>query len=574
MKHFAALYAALDATTRTNEKTAALADYFRAADAADAAWAVWFLTGNRPRQAVPAKKLHQWATDVAGLPLWLFEESYDAVGDLAETIALILPPPVASSDLPLHHWISERLLPLRTADEALQREQLLACWAELGTVERFVFNKLITGGFRVGVSALLVQRALAQVSGVDARVIAHRMAGDWAPTAENYSRLVSPDSGGFDLSQPYPFFLAHPVEGEPARLGDIGDWQAEWKWDGIRGQLVKRAGQVFLWSRGEELITAQFPEIVAAASAATLPDCVLDGEVLAARDGRVLPFSALQKRLGRNHPGRKILAGTPAIFLAYDLLELAGEDWRSRPLHQRRQDLHGLLYSLPLSDPRQVVLQLSDIVRAPSWETLAQARQQSRARGTEGLMLKRRESAYGVGRTRGDWWKWKVDALTIDCVLMYAQRGHGKRASLYTDYTFGVWSSQAAPAAAAGGDGQVDGNAEANSSIGADSSGKMAGEPRQLVTFAKAYSGLSDSEIAEVDAFIRRNTVEKFGPVRTVRPGLVFELAFEGIQRSARHKSGVAVRFPRMARIRRDKKIEEADSLDTILHMLDTMSKP
>jgi DNA ligase 1 len=562
MRRFAALYTALDSSTRTNDKIAALVEYFRAAQPEDAAWAVWFLTGNRPRQAVPAKKLHQWAADAANMPLWLFEESYDAVGDLAETIALILPPPETKSNLPLHHWIDKRLLPLRTLDEVGQREVLMGYWRELDRGERFVFNKLITGGFRVGVSALLVQRALSQVSGIDAKVIAHRMAGDWAPTVDNYAMLISADTGSFDVSKPYPFFLAHPISGSPEALGPVSEWQAEWKWDGIRGQLIKREGKSFLWSRGEELISEQFPEIIAAAL--PLVDCVLDGEVLPAKDGKVLSFNALQKRLGRKNPGKKVLADTPAIFVAYDLLEVAGEDWRQRPLHERRTKLHELLYSIPHHDHGDVVLQLSDIVRAPSWATLALAREQSRERGTEGLMLKRRDSAYGVGRAAGksggDWWKWKIDPYTVDCVLMYAQRGHGKRASLYTDYTFGVWSRE--PDSGSGG----------NSSAGAVPEAKMAGEPRQLVTFAKAYSGLSDEEIAEVDAFIRKNTLEKFGPVRTVKPELVFELAFEGIQRSNRHKSGVAVRFPRMARIRRDKKIEEADSLETILRMLDNIA--
>ena len=553
MRHFARLYAALDASTRTNDKVAALAAYFRESAAADACWAVYFLTGNRPRQAIPAKKLHEWAAEAASLPMWLFAESYDAVGDLAETIALILPPPLQASDLPLHVWIADRVLALRQLDESQQRDALVTYWQELESGERFVFNKLITGAFRVGVSALLVMRALSQVSGLDAKVIAHRMAGDWQPTAENFQQLLSMEDGSFDLSRPYPFFLAHPVDGDAATLGntlgEVSQWQAEWKWDGIRGQLVRRGGAVFLWSRGEELISDQFPEIVAASAA--LPDCVLDGEVLPAKAGKILPFNALQKRLGRKNPGRKIMADTPAIFLAYDLLELDGEDWRARPLHERRAKLHELIYSIPLGEQRETVLQLSDMVRAPSWATLALAREQSRTRGTEGLMLKRRDSPYGVGRavgkSGGDWLKWKIEALTVDCVLMYAQRGHGKRASLYTDYTFGIW----------------------NSSSGAACSPEMAGEPRQLVTFAKAYSGLSNEEIAQVDAFVRKNTLEKFGPVRTVKPEWVFELAFEGIQRSKRHKSGVAVRFPRMVRIRRDKKIDDADSLDTILQMLD-----
>ncbi len=542
MKHFAQLYGSLDNSTRTNDKVAALVKYFRAAPPEDACWAVYFLTGNRPRQAVPARKLHEYAAEAAGLPLWLFAESYDAVGDVAETIALILPPPQRASELPLHQWITERLTPLRKLDETEQKAALLAYWQELDQRQRFVFNKLITGGFRVGVSSLLVIRALAEVSGVDAKVIAHRLAGDWQPTAENFATLISTATGSFDISKPYPFFLAHPIVAAPEsfeqELGPRSDWQAEWKWDGIRGQLVKREGQVFLWSRGEELVSAQFPELIAAA--APLADCVLDGEILPMKSGQVLPFTALQKRLGRKHPGKKILVDTPVVFVAYDLLEVAGEDWRHHRLHERRARLHALIYSIA----DNTVLQLSDIVRAPSWATLAIAREESRQRGTEGLMLKRRDSAYGVGRASGqsggDWWKWKIAPMTVDAVLVYAQRGHGKRASLYTDYTFAIW--------------------------------KQDGDKRELAPFAKAYTGLSNEEIAIVDAFIRKNTLEKFGPVRTVKAELVFELGFEGIQRSARHKSGVAVRFPRILRMRTDKKIEEADSLETILSLLDRIA--
>jgi DNA ligase 1 len=539
MKRFAQLYAALDSSTRTRDKTRALVDYFSQAEAADAAWAVWFLTGNRPKAAVKSTHLHAWAAEAAALPDWLFAESYDAVGDLAETIALILPPSDETSDASLTEWVESRLLPLRGQPEDAQRAALLACWNSLGGTERFVFNKLITGGFRVGVSSLLVIRALAEVSGVDAKIIAHRLTGNWTPSPEAYRRLVSQAETAFDAAQPYPFFLAHPLEGDPAQLGDCGDWQAEWKWDGIRGQLVKRAGQVNLWSRGEELISAQFPEILVAAEA--LPGGVYDGEILAVSrsgaDEKVRPFADLQKRLGRKNPGKKVLADTPVIFLAYDLLELQGEDWRPRPLHERRARLHRAIYSLVIDPAGPRVLQLSDLVRAPSWETLALAREESRTRGTEGLMLKRRDGPYGVGRTRGEWWKWKIEPWTLDCVLVYAQRGHGKRASLYTDYTFAIWRDAA------------DGT-------------------RELVPFAKAYSGLSDAEIAEVDAFIRKNTLEKFGPVRTVKPELVFELAFEGIQRSARHKSGIAVRFPRMVRPRPDKKAHEADTLADILRLM------
>jgi DNA ligase-1 len=527
LKRFAQLYAAIDATTATNAKTDALVDYFASAPPEDAAWAAWFLTGHRPRQAVKTRNLHAWAAEAAGIPLWLFEESYDAVGDLAETIALVLPDPGASDDTPLHTWIEERLLPLRELGEAEQRARLTGYWASLDGTERFVLNKLITGAFRVGVSQLLVVRAIARRFELDPKVVAHRLAGEWSPAPETWRRIVDRAETQAHAAHPYPFFLAHPLEGDPARLGERAEWLAEWKWDGIRAQLLRRREATALWSRGDEPIAGQFPEIMA--DAQKLPECVLDGEILAWKDGRVMPFAALQKRLGRKNPGPKVMADSPVVFLAFDLLEADGEDWRPRPLAERRARLADLLLSIPGGSRFEV----SSQVRAPTWETLAAARAQSRAMGTEGLMLKRIASPYGVGRTRGDWWKWKVEPYTLDAVLVYAQKGSGKRASLYTDYTFAIWK---------------------------------AGE---LVPFAKAYSGLTDEEIREVDAFIRRNTLERFGPVRTVKPELVFELGFEGLQLSKRHKSGIAVRFPRMLRMRKDKAASEANTVEDALELLE-----
>jgi DNA ligase 1 len=520
VKRFAELYAEIDSTTATSAKTAALVRYFAEAAPRDAAWAAWFLTGHRPRQAVKTRNLHTWAAEEAGLPLWLFEESYDAVGDLAETIALVLPEPSAQDETPLHQWIEERILPLRELGEAEQRARLTDYWASLRGTERFVFNKLITGGFRVGVSALLVIRAISQAFGVDTKVIAHRLTGDWWPTAQLWRDLITGASIETDRSNPYPFFLAHPLEAPPETLGPREQWLAEWKWDGIRAQLIRRGEVTALWSRGDEPIAGQFPEIMA--DAQKLPHCVLDGEVLAWTDGRVMPFAALQKRLGRKSPGKKVMAESPVILLCFDLLELDGLDWRERPLAERRAKLADVILSIPGGSR----FEMSSQVRAPTWETLAEARAQSRSLGTEGLMLKRLDSAYGVGRPRGAWWKWKIEPYTLDAVLIYAQKGNGKRASLYTDYTFGIWKGD------------------------------------ELVPFAKAYSGLTDEEIREVDAFIRRNTLERFGPVRTVRPELVFELGFEGIQRSPRHKSGIAVRFPRMLRMRKDKAISQANTLE------------
>ena len=520
MKKFAELFEAIDSSTSTKAKTAAMAEYFATAEAKDAAWAAYFLTGHRPRQAVPSRRLHAWAAECAGLPLWLFEESYDAVGDLAETIALVLPPPKTSTDDPLHVWIEDRLLPLRELGEVEQRARLEDYWNALEGTQRFVFNKLITGNFRVGVSALLVVRAIAQAFAIDPKAIAHQLTGEWSPNEETWRAIVSGQGAGLERANPYPFFLAHPLEAAPETLGERGEWLAEWKWDGIRAQLIKRGGVTALWSRGDEPIGGQFPEIMA--DATKLPACVLDGEILAWKDGRVMPFAALQKRLGRKNPGKKVMEDSPVIFLAFDLLEVDGEDWRNRPLHQRRSKLADIVHAIPGGSR----FDTSSQVRAPSWETLALARAQSRELGTEGLMLKRLDSEYGVGRPRGVWWKWKIEPYTLDAVLIYAQKGHGKRASLYTDYTFGLWKGE------------------------------------ELVPFAKAYSGLTDEEIKEVDGFIRRNTLERFGPVRTVKPELVFELGFEGIQRSARHKSGIAVRFPRMLRMRKDKPIREANTVD------------
>jgi DNA ligase-1 len=526
MKAFANLFAAIDRTTATNEKVAALVEYFRSASPTDAAWAVHFLSGRRPKRLVGSRKLAGWAAEEAGLPEWLFDESYEQVGDLAETITLVLPDNGGASELPLSSWV-KRLLRLRGEDDEVQREVMLRSWRELDRAERLVWNKLITGSFRIGASQRLVIRALAQVSGVDEEVIAHRLMGAWEPSAEFFERLIAPDTRDADRSRPYPFFLAHPLETEAAALGDPAEWIAEWKWDGIRAQLIRRSGRTYLWSRGEELLAGRFPEVEAAGT--LLPEgTVLDGELLPWVDGGPLPFAQLQRRIGRKNLGRKILDEVPAVLIAYDLLEQDSADLRSLPLSERRSRLAVLLKSVASSGR----LLLSPQVELSDWETLAGLRRTARDVGAEGIMLKRLSSAYGVGRRRGDGWKWKVDPLTVDAVLIYAQPGSGKRAGLFTDYTFGIWDGQ------------------------------------HLVPFAKAYSGLTDEEIRQVDRFVRRNTLEKFGPVRTVKPELVFELHFEGIQPSTRHKSGIAVRFPRMARWRTDKKAEEADTIERVRGLL------
>jgi len=587
MKRFARLFAELDATTSTNAKVEALQRYFEQAPARDAAWAVYFLSGGKPRQVVSMSTLAMLACEVAGIQPWLFDECYQAVGDLAETIAHILPLDGEPSDLGLAQWVEERLLPLRGLPEQEIAARVKSYWRELDAQERFLLTKLVGGGFRVGVSKLLVQRALAVHSGVDAKRVAQRMMGytdgKVLPSLERFEALVAKHDDNApspqDEGQPYPFFLAHQLDAPPevfaSKLGPVSDWQVEWKYDGIRGQIVKRAGKVWVWSRGEELVTERFPEIEALAR--TLPDgTVLDGEIMVWLDepvdmpgtliGRPAPFSLLQQRIGRKILSKKVLAQAPVTFMAYDLLEQDGRDIRSLPQGERRARLEQLLAGTSFK--------VSPIESHSTWLAFAAQREKSRERGVEGFMLKHLASAYGTGREkRGQspnspastlgsdpiflWWKWKIEPMTIDCVLVYAQAGHGRRASVYTDYTFAVWNRPPRD------------KHEADAVVDAiEKREPPRPDELQLVAFAKAYSGLTDEEFRQVDGIIRKTTIEKFGPVRSVRPSLVFELGFEGINRSSRHKSGIAVRFPRMLRIRFDKPLHEANTLQDLEALL------
>jgi DNA ligase 1 len=568
VKRFADLYDAIDRTTSTNAKVAALVAYLRDAAPADAAWALFFLTGRRLKRLIPSRELHAWTIELTRLPEWMVHEAYSAVGDFAETVALLLDgrvQPLRASDLvrvipesspvrlpfaegapPIHDedvdnlslatWIEQRILPLRDLDDEARRVKVLQWWSRLGRRELFLLNKLLTGEFRVGVSHTLVVRAVAQFASLPAAAVEHRLMGAWEPTPAGFASLIGPEGPEDDPSRPYPFCLASPLDAPVQTLGARAEWLVEWKWDGIRAQLIHRAGHVYLWSRGEELITERFPEIATAARA--LPQgTVLDGEVVAFRDGRPRPFADLQQRIGRLRQVTQLAADVPVAFLAYDLLEDGSRDIRDRPLSERRPRLEAVLagYAAPklvVSSARaeagRDVLRLSEALTGGSWEALAALRCESRARQVEGLMLKRWTSTYRPGRRRGDWWKWKIEPYTIDAVLIYAQPGSGRRASVFTDYTFGLWSEGV------------------------------------LVPVAKAYSGLSDEEIDELDRWVRRHTTERFGPVSAVEPVHVFELGFEAIARSTRHKSGIAVRFPRILRWRRDKRASEADTLDTL----------
>ena len=526
MKGFTALFNRLDQTTRTSRKVDALAEYFTQAPDDDKLWTIALLSGRRPRRGVTTTLLREWAAERAGLPLWLFEESYAVVGDLAETITLILPEPSQDSDESLSYWVAQTQA-LSALDEAGRKAQVLAAWDRLTRTERFVFNKLITGGFRMGVSQKLMTRALSRATGIEEAELAHRLMGDWTPARTSFEALILAPDPEADLSKPYPFYLAYQLEAPPESLGAPDEWAAELKWDGIRGQLVLRGGAHFLWSRGEELMTDRFPELAAAIDFVP-PGTVLDGEVLAWKDEAPMSFNALQKRIGRKQVPRRLLSEAPVVLRAYDLLEEDGQDIRARPFGERRARLEALLSDAPPESQ----LRLSPLLPFADWQNLAAIRDDARARMAEGVMLKRLASPYLSGRRKGDWWKWKVDPLSVDAVLVYAQSGSGRRANLFTDFTFAVFDGT------------------------------------ELVPFTKAYSGLTDAEFRKITAWVRRNTVQKFGPVRQVRPEHVFEIAFEGIQESPRHKSGIALRFPRMARWRHDKPVGEANTLDDLRGML------
>lgn len=528
MKQFAELFRDLDRTTKTNDKVELLKRYFTEAPHADRIWAIALFTGRRPPRAVRTTLMSQWAMEESGIPDWLFRESYHSVGDLAETISLLIQNPSAESvsTFSLNDWFLY-LKKLYPGSDEEKKDLITSAWRQLTTYEIFVFNKLLMGSFRIGVSQTLVLKAISLAARLEPAIVTHRVMGNWDPYSTTYDELINSDNEGDQTSRPYPFYLAYAIEGNAEDLGSMEDWFAEWKWDGIRSQIIVRNNEIYIWSRGEELITDKFPElktIILTIGNGT----VLDGELVCYKDGRPLPFNILQTRISRKNVTKKILTEAPAAFLAYDILEYNGKDIRNLPQSERRKLLEEIIPSPGIEDK----LLLSPLVKFNSWEELQNLHSRSREMAAEGFMIKRKEAPYLVGRKKGDWWKWKVDPLSVDAVLIYAQKGHGRRAELFTDYTFGVWEND------------------------------------KLIPFAKAYSGLTDAEIRQVDYFVKHNTIEKFGPVRTVRPELVFEIGFEGINASSRHKSGIAVRFPRILRWRKDKQPEDADSLEILRDIL------
>jgi DNA ligase-1 len=525
MKLFTELFSSLDQSNKTSDKLKALEVYFSKAKDIDKLWTLALFTYRKPKRAVTSKELRLWCIEIASIPEWLFEESYQTVGDLAETIALLLPLPEKKSEFSLAYWI-EFLKDLKALPEEEKKSNMISAWSILDKQERFIFNKIITGGFRVGVSQNLITQAIANVFEMEKSEVAHRLMGNWTPENTSFDKLILAKNFADDLSRPYPFYLAYPLEEGLESLGKIEDWQIEWKWDGIRGQIIQRAKEVFIWSRGEELVTEKFPELVEFSS--KLPDgTVLDGEIIGFQDGTPLPFSLLQTRIGRKTVNKKLLLDAPVGFICYDVLEFEGRDLRDHSMLERRQILEQIDKGIAASN-----FQISPFVEVQNWKEAAVLQKTSRSMLAEGFMLKKKTSSYEVGRKRGNWWKWKIEPFTIDGVVLYAQKGHGSRANLYSDYTVAVWENE------------------------------------KLVPFAKAYSGLTGAEMKEVDQYVKKNTLERFGPVRTVKPGLVFEIAFEGIQESPRHKSGIALRFPRIQRWRKDKPIEEANTLNDLKALL------
>ncbi|SDE48284.1 ATP-dependent DNA ligase [Cellulophaga baltica] len=537
MKNFASLIKTLDSTTKTNTKVTALAEYFAKASDTDKVWTIAILSHRRPPRPVNTTLLRQWASELSNIPSWLFEESYHIVGDLAETIALVIPSNPLQTDKSLTEFLEE-MIHLKKKPEEEKKEYLYNNWKALDYYERFVFTKLITGGFRIGVSQKLMTKALSKATEINEDILAYKLMGNWDPKTITFQELILEENENDYLSKPYPFYLAYAIENEVHDLGDVQEWSAEHKWDGIRSQTIFRNDELFVWSRGEELVTDKYPELEKLVG--IIPNgTVIDAEILPYANNIIGTFNDLQTRIGRKTVSKALLKKTPVILKAYDILEWEGNDIRHLPFIERRELLEKLFQTISVIE--NLPFQISETIHFNSWEEVAKERERAREMHSEGLMLKRKDSHYLVGRKKGDWWKWKVDPLTIDAVLTYAMRGHGRRSNLFTDYTFALWTT----------------NEEGQ---------------KELVTFAKAYSGLTDAEFRKVDAWIKKNTLERFGPVRSVTPHHVFEIAFEGIALSKRHKSGIATRFPRIIRWRHDKKIEDANTIEDLKSLISSTS--
>ena len=541
----------LEQCNSTKKKINLISVFIKDIDPRDGSWILLLLMSSRQKRVITGRRLKDILQASFRMPSWLIDDCFAQVGDSAETISLLWPQlkseltdaNIECSEVynklfnepkeskPLHWWMETLLPAIKDATETTQNRLILKLWSDIADQDHYLTNKLITGGFRNGVSKGLVVKSIAKAYKLDESTVLERLMKPIEINNIWFQELTHPvsinrtDRGAI----PYPFYLASPVEIEKIKETPPADWRLEYKWDGIRGQLIKRDTGAYLWSRGEELVNHVFPEIIEMAE--NLPDgTVLDGEILCwQKDVRKpMAFASLQRRLGRKTVNKKLLKECPTVFLAYDILEHKSIDIRAYNLRDRLKLLESV--QLNYNHPCLVIDNEKEFAE---WEELIQLRDRARLEGAEGLMIKKISSHYLSGRKRGYWWKYKHDPMTLDAVLIYAQAGTGKRANLFTDYTFALWD-----------------NSNKNS------------KDRKLVTFAKAYSGLNNSELMELDKWIRTHTIERYGPTRVVEQKQIFEIAFEGVMESKRHKCGLAVRFPRIHRWRIDKPVMEADCIE------------
>ena len=539
LNKFSKLFEDLDSNNSSNKKVNSLTKYFKLNNNLNNILTIYLLIGKKNKRFISGKSLREYYANIYKIPKWLIDECYSKVGDSAEVISLLLQDKLLEKnikdDISLNELINEILPKLKKLDENKKKLYIKSLWEKISKDNQLIFNKILSGTFRIGVSKGLVVKAISNMTGVDESIILHRLMGELEPIEETYMFLINQKLEQKELDyKPYPFQLANTFDERIKETISVDKYQFESKWDGIRSQIIKRSNNISIWTRGEELVNKTFPELIKIISHFK-NDFVLDGEILIWDENKNRPknFSLLQKRLGRKSPSLKIQKDLPVVFMAYDILEINGKDIRSKILSERRNILEKSFSNL-ISEDKSIIgkIKITKLHQISNWIDLEEVKNSARKSNTEGLVIKDKQSEYVPGRKKGNWWKYKIDPMQLDGVLIYARPGSGKRADLYTDYSFGIW------------------------------------EDNKLVKFANAYSGLNNEEIRELDKWIRRNTLEKFGPVRSVKPELVFEISFDNIQISKRHKSGIALRFPRITKWRRDKNIMEADNLENALKMI------
>jgi len=544
LNNFSELFLNLDSSNSTNNKIEVLKNYFLSNDPIDNSWAIYLLTGKSNKRFISGRYLKNLFSELYEYPVWLIDTCYLKVGDSAEVITLLLKNKSTSRkkvllNISLNELLSKTIPDLSKLNDEEKNFKIKNMWETLPEDNHLIFNKILTGTFRVGVSIGLITKSISKLINIDEEIISHRLMGNFEPSIDSYEFLINKNINLQELnSKPFPFLLANTIEDKIFKHS-INDFQFEWKYDGIRMQLIKRSGNVSLWTRGQELVNDSFPELVDKMSHIK-DDFVLDGELLVwnFKEQIAFDFSLLQKRINRKSPTRSIQIKYPIIFIAYDLLEINGRDIREIKLENRRIELEKYFSKWHNKTENNIsaIFKICNLIFPKDWPDALNYKEKSRENNTEGLIIKKKTSIYSSGRKRGIWWKYKVDPMQLDAVLIYAKGGSGRRAGLYTDYSFALWKD------------------------------------KELIKFASAYSGLTNIEIKELDKWIRKNTIEKFGPVRSLKPEMVFEISFEKIQISKRHKSGIAVRFPRITKWRKDKKINDADSLENAYELMRKIS--